>query len=133
MNKLIQSQVHNLQNKISSKTIILSPEILIRKLILLAYRQPIINLPCMKYLYLQGLRQIRQFTDDHTFMNHDVKLGNITPEKSLTYPRRNVLAHFIRFIDYVFPEVMLGDLSSGELNDMFEELSPQKQLQYSSQ
>ena len=65
-------------------------------------------------------------------MNHDVKLGNMTPEKYLTYPRRNVLAHFIRFIDYVFPEVMLGDLSSGELNDMFEELSPQKQLQYSS-
>ena len=59
-------------------------------------------------------------------MNHDVKLGNITPEKSLTYPRRNVLAHFIGFIDYVFPEVMLGDLASGELNDMFEELSPQK-------
>ena len=50
----------------------------------------------------------------------------MTPEKSLTYPRRNVLAHFIGFIDYVFPEVMLGDLSSGELNDIFEELSPQK-------
>ena len=50
----------------------------------------------------------------------------MTPEKSLTYPRRNVLAHFIGFIDYVFPEVMLGDLASGELNDMFEELSPQK-------
>ena len=86
----------------------------------------------MKYLYLQGLRYVQQFTDDHTFVNHDVKLGNMTLEKSLTYPRRNVLAHFIRFIDYVFPEVMLGDLSSGELNDIFEELSPQKQLQYSS-
>jgi hypothetical protein len=59
-------------------------------------------------------------------MNHDVKLGNMIPEKSLTYPRRNALAHFIGFIDYVFPEVMLGDLASGELNDMFEELSPQK-------
>jgi serine/threonine protein phosphatase PrpC len=82
----------------------------------------------MKYLYLQGLRWVQKFTDDHTFVNHDVKLGNMTPEKSLTYPRRNVLAHFIGFIDYVFPEVMLGDLSSGELNDMFEELSPQKQL-----
>ena len=54
----------------------------------------------------------------------------MTPEKSLTNLRRNVLAHFIGFIDNVFPEV--GDLSSGELNDMFEELSPQKQLQYSS-
>ena len=59
-------------------------------------------------------------------MNHDVKLGNITPEKSLTYPRRNVLIHFIGFIDYVFPEVMLGDLASGELNDIFEKLSLQK-------
>ena len=61
------------------------------------------------------------------------------PEKSPTHPRRNVVAHFIRFIDYVFPEVMLGDLVSDELNDMFqwippytykkkvfEELSPQK-------
>ena len=59
-------------------------------------------------------------------MNHDVKLGNITPEKSLTYPRRNVLAHFIGFIGYVFPEVMLGDLASVELNDIFEKLSLQK-------
>jgi len=59
-------------------------------------------------------------------VNHDVKLGNMTPEKSLTYPRRNVLDHFIGFIDYVFPEVMLGDLASGELNDIFEELSLQK-------
>ena len=84
-------------------------------------------------------------SDDHTFMNHDVKLGNITPEKSLTYPRRNVLAHFIGFIDYVFPEVMLGDLASGELNDMFQRIPPctykkncsrsslrKKQQQYSS-
>ena len=57
-------------------------------------------------------------------MNHDVKLGNMTPEKSLTYPRRNVLAHFIGFIDYVFPELMLGDLASGELNDMFQRIPP---------
>ena len=40
--------------------------------------------------------------------------------------RRNVLIHFIGFIIYVFPEVMLDDLASGELNDIFEELSPQK-------
>ena len=40
--------------------------------------------------------------------------------------RRNVLAHFIGFIDYVFPKVMLGDLASGELNDMFEDISLQK-------
>ena len=45
-------------------------------------------------------------------------------KKTLTYPRRNVLAHFIRFIDYVFPEVMLGDLASGELNDMFQRIPP---------
>ena len=57
-------------------------------------------------------------------MNHDVKLGNMTPEKSLTYPRRNVLAHFIGFIDYVFPEVMLGDLASDEQNDMFQWIPP---------
>ena len=48
----------------------------------------------------------------------------MTPEKSLTYPRRNVLAYFIGFIDYVFPEVMLGDLASGELNDMFQRIPP---------
>ena len=48
----------------------------------------------------------------------------MTPEKSLTYPRRNVLAHFIGFIDNVFPE--MGDLASGELNDMFEDISLQK-------
>ena len=45
-------------------------------------------------------------------------------KKTLTYPRRNVLAHFIGFIDYVFPEVMLVDLASGELNDMFQRIPP---------
>ena len=78
----------------------------------------------MKYLYDKVSDRFIQFTDDHTFMNHDVKLGNMNPEKFLTYPRRNVLAYFIGFIDNVFPE--LGDLASGELNDIFEELSPQK-------
>ena len=48
----------------------------------------------------------------------------MTLEKFLTYPRRNVLAHFIGFIDNVFTE--LGDLASGELNDMFEDISLQK-------
>ena len=48
----------------------------------------------------------------------------MTPEKSPTHPRRNVLAHFIRFIDYVFPEVMLGGLSSGELNVIFQRIPP---------
>ena len=48
----------------------------------------------------------------------------MTPEKSLTYPRRNVLAHFKGFIDYVFPKVMLGDLASGELIDMFQRIPP---------
>ena len=47
-------------------------------------------------------------------------------KKTLTYPRRNVLIHFIGFIIYVFPEVMLDDLASGELNDIFEKLSLQK-------
>ena len=59
-------------------------------------------------------------------MNHDVKLGNMTPEKSLPYPRRNVLAHFICFIDYVFPEVRMGDIDRDELNEIFEKLSLQK-------
>ena len=45
-------------------------------------------------------------------------------KKTLTYPRRNVLAHFIGFIDYVFPKVMLGDLASGELIDMFQRIPP---------
>ena len=45
-------------------------------------------------------------------------------KKTLTYPIRNVLAHFIGFIDYAFPEVMLVDLASGELNDMFQRIPP---------
>ena len=38
--------------------------------------------------------------------------------------RRNVLAHFKGFIDYVFPEVMVGDLASDEQNDMFQWIPP---------
>ena len=84
--------------------------------------------------------KLSQLTDDHTFVNHEVKLGNMTPEEALTDPRRNDLIQCIGVTDDVFPDVKLGDLESGvnymtcldifrhafKEKELFEELSPQK-------
>lgn len=84
--------------------------------------------------------KLSQLTDDHTFVNREVKLGNMTPEEALTDPRRNALVQCIGVTDDVFPEVKLGDLESGvnymicsdgfrhvlTEKELFEELSPHK-------
>ncbi|MCR4640345.1 serine/threonine-protein phosphatase [Ruminococcus sp.] len=82
--------------------------------------------------------KLSQLTDDHTFVNREVKLGNMTPEEALTDPRRNALVQCIGVTGDVFPEVKLGDLESGvnymicsdgfrhvlAEKELFEELSP---------
>ncbi|MBP5580312.1 MAG: serine/threonine-protein phosphatase [Ruminococcus sp.] len=83
--------------------------------------------------------KLSQLTDDHTFVNREVKLGNMTPEEARTDPLRNALVQCIGVTDDVFPEVKLGNLENGvnymvcsdgfrhvlREKELFEELSPE--------
>lgn len=56
---------------------------------------------------------LSQLTEDHTFVNREVRMGNMTPEEALTDPRRNALVQCIGVLGDVWPEVKLGKLESG--------------------
>ena len=54
-----------------------------------------------------------QLTDDHTFVNREIKLGRMTPEEALRDPRRNALIQCIGVTGDVSPEISFGNLESG--------------------
>ena len=58
-------------------------------------------------------RDLRQLTDDHTFINREMKRGNMTPQQALTDPRRNALIQCIGASGEIEPEVKFGNLESG--------------------
>lgn len=84
--------------------------------------------------------KLSQLTDDHTFVNREVKKGRMTPEEAKTDPRRNALVQCVGVTADIFPEVKLGDLESGANymicsdgfrhvlteKELFEELSPER-------
>jgi serine/threonine protein phosphatase PrpC len=84
--------------------------------------------------------KLSQLTDDHTFVNREVKNGRMTPEEAKTDPRRNALVQCVGVTADIFPEVKLGDLESGANymicsdgfrhvlteKELFEELSPER-------
>ncbi|HDW7991773.1 TPA: protein-serine/threonine phosphatase Stp1, partial [Staphylococcus aureus] len=41
--------------------------------------------------YVINSRQIEQITSDHSFVNHLVLTGQITPEEAFTHPQRNII------------------------------------------
>lgn len=81
---------------------------------------------------------LRQLTDDHTFINREIKRGNMTPQQAMTDPRRNALIQCVGASGDVEPEVKFGNLESGanymicsdgfrhvlEPKEIFDELSP---------
>ena len=83
--------------------------------------------------------RLSQLTDDHTFVNREVKNGRMTPEEAKTDPRRNALVQCVGVTADIFPDVRLGDLESGANymvcsdgfrhvlteKELFEELSPE--------
>lgn len=84
--------------------------------------------------------KLSQLTDDHTFVNREIKNGRMTPEEAKTDPRRNALVQCVGVTADIFPEVKLGDLESGANymicsdgfrhvlteKELFEELSPER-------
>lgn len=58
----------------------------------------------------------KQLTDDQTFVNREVKLGNMTPEQAKTDPRRSVLLQCVGASQFVEPEFRSGRVYP---NDVF--------------
>lgn len=54
--------------------------------------------------------QLRQLTEDQTFINREIKRGSMTPEQAKTDPRRNALIQCIGVSGAVTPEIQLGTL-----------------------
>lgn len=55
--------------------------------------------------------ELVQLTEDQTFINREVKLGNMTPEQAATDPRRSVLLQCVGASQFVEPEYEYGSFS----------------------
>ena len=52
-------------------------------------------------------------TEDHTFVNREIKRGTMTPEEALRDPRRNAITQCIGVADSVSPNITFGKLEYG--------------------
>lgn len=52
-------------------------------------------------------------TEDHTFVNREVKRGNMTPEEALKDPRRNALTQCVGVTGSVTPDISFGSIDFG--------------------
>lgn len=53
---------------------------------------------------------VEQLTDDHTFVNREIKRGRMTPEEAMKDPRRNALIQCIGVTGSVQPDITFGTL-----------------------
>ncbi|MBR3759632.1 MAG: serine/threonine-protein phosphatase [Ruminococcus sp.] len=56
---------------------------------------------------------LEQLTEDHTFVNREVKKGNMTPEQAKNDPRRNALTQCIGVSGDITPEIKFGTIENG--------------------
>ena len=56
--------------------------------------------------------ELRQITEDHTFVNREIKLGRMTPDEAKTDKRRNALIQCIGVTGDVAPEIKFGHLEN---------------------
>ena len=57
--------------------------------------------------------RIKQLTEDHTFVNREIKNGNMTSEQAKSDPRRNALTQCIGVSGDITPEIKFGTIESG--------------------
>ena len=57
--------------------------------------------------------QLSCLTEDHTFVNRELKLGNMTQEEALTDSRKNALTQCIGAAGSVSPDIRIGNIESG--------------------
>lgn len=52
-------------------------------------------------------------TEDHTFVNREIKRGNMTPEEAANDPRKNALTQCVGVTGTVVPEIQFANIESG--------------------
>lgn len=57
--------------------------------------------------------QLNRLTEDHTFINREIKLGTMTPEQAKSNSRRNALTRCIGVIGEMSPDITFGNVESG--------------------
>jgi len=55
--------------------------------------------------------EIRQITNDQTFVAREIAMGHMTPEEAATDSRRNVLLQCVGASDEVYPDMFFGDVA----------------------
>lgn len=55
--------------------------------------------------YLINNREMRQLTNDHTFVNHLVMMGELSHEEAAVHPRRNIVTKVIGTDRHVTPDI----------------------------
>ena len=50
-------------------------------------------------------REMMQLTNDHTFVNHLVTIGEITKEEAFTHPQRNIITKVMGTDKRVNPDI----------------------------
>ena len=56
--------------------------------------------------------KLKQLTEDHTFVNREIKRGNMTYEQAMKDPRRNALIQCVGVTGGVNPEIRFGNLEN---------------------
>lgn len=57
--------------------------------------------------YLVNSREIEQITNDHSFVNHLVMIGQITAEEAYTHPQRNIITKVMGTDRLVTPDIFV--------------------------
>lgn len=79
--------------------------------------------------YLVNERELRQVTNDHTFVNHLVMAGELSKEEAAVHPQRNIITKVIGTDKRVYPDIFVYEtklydnilLSSDGLTDYVQE------------
>jgi protein phosphatase len=65
--------------------------------------------------YLVRAGRIVQLTDDHTFVNEQVRAGTLTPAEARRHPARNILTRAVGSQDEVDADLVEQDLEAGDV------------------
>ena len=65
--------------------------------------------------YLVRGGRIMQLTDDHTFVNEQVRAGTLSPAEARRHPARNILTRAVGSQDEVEADLVEQDLEAGDL------------------
>lgn len=56
---------------------------------------------------------IKRLTNDHTMVEREVRMGNMTEEEAKVDPRKSVLLQCVGAVDEVYPDIRFGNVNSG--------------------